>query len=428
MGDRICRKVALQLLPLLVFCYFLSFLDRVNISFAALTMNADLGFSATVYGWGAGIFFIGYILFEVPSNILMKRFGARIWIARIMVTWGLISACMSLVTTPTSFYILRFLLGFAEAGFFPGIVFYLSQWFPAAWRARIMGGFLLALPLSTMLGAPVSTWLLGMDHFGLAGWQWLFILEGLPTVLVGVAVFFILPNRPDDARWLTPDEKDWLNRTLAAEQAEGSQTHGSVRAVLASGKVWMLSLIYLGIVVGLYAFTFWVPQITRSLGTLSLFEVGLIAVIPNMLAASVLLLWGQKSDRSGERIGHLAYPALVGGLLFAASGWTADRPLLSYLLFCAGFLASFAAFPVFWTLPMALLSGTAAAAGIALINSVGNIGGFLGPIIIGEVKDMTGSYGMGIAVVGAFVFMSGLLTLALARKAPEVVEATRRSG
>lgn len=428
MGDRICRKVAWRLLPLLVLCYFLSFLDRVNISFAALTMNADLGFSATVYGWGAGIFFIGYILFEVPSNILMKRFGARIWIARIMVTWGLISACMSLITTPTSFYILRFMLGFAEAGFFPGIVFYLSQWFPAAWRARIMGGFLLALPLSTMLGAPVSTLLLGMDHFGLAGWQWLFILEGLPTVLVGIAVYFILPNRPDEARWLTPDEKHWLNGALAAEQAEGSQAHGSVRAVLASGKVWMLSLIYLGIVVGLYAFTFWVPQITRSLGSLSLFQVGLIAVIPNLLAAAVLLLWGRKSDRSGERIRHLAYPALVGGVLFAASGWTADQPMLSYLLFCAGFLASFAAFPVFWTLPMALLSGTAAAAGIALINSVGNIGGFLGPIIIGEVKDMTGSYGMGIAVVGAFVFLSGLLTLTLARKAPEVAAAANRSG
>jgi ACS family tartrate transporter-like MFS transporter len=427
MGDRICRKVAGRLLPLLVLCYFMSFLDRVNISFAALTMNADLGFSDAVYGLGAGIFFIGYVLFEVPSNMLLKRFGARVWIARIMITWGLISAAMALVSGPLSFYVLRFLLGFAEAGFFPGIVYYLSVWFPAAWRARIMGGFLVALPLSTMLGAPLSSLLLGLDLWGLAGWQWLFILEGLPTVLLGLVVLAVLPDRPDQARWLAPDEKRWLNDTLADEQAAAADTaHATLRQALAVPKVWTMAFVYLGIVVGLYGFTFWVPQITRGLGELSLLQIGLITTVPNLLAVAVLLVWGRRSDAAGERIGHLALPALLGGLLFVASGQTAERPLLSYVLFCAGFLATFAAFPVFWTVPMAVLRGTAAAAGIALINSVGNLGGFLGPVIIGEVKDRTGDWGMGIVAVGVFVAMAGVLTLALGRLSPATVRALRQ--
>jgi ACS family tartrate transporter-like MFS transporter len=428
MGDRICRKVAWRLLPLLVVCYFLSFLDRVNIGYAALTMNADLGLSAAAYGMGAGIFFIGYLLFEVPSNILLKRFGPRIWIARIMITWGVISACMALVKGETSFYALRFLLGFAEAGFFPGIVYYLSVWFPAAWRARIVGSFLIALPLSSILGAPVSALILGMDHLGLAGWQWLFIIEGLPTVMMGFVVMAVLPNRPDEARWLGDDEKAWLNGKLADEHEAAAETaHGSIAQALTVPKIWVMAFIYMGIVVGLYGFTFWVPQITKGLGDLSLFQIGLITVVPNLLAAAVLVAWGRRSDVSGERIRSLAWPALVGGILFAVSGRLADRPLLSYVLFCAGFLAAFAAFPVFWTVPMAVLRGSAAAAGIALINSVGNLGGFLGPYMIGEVKDRTGDYGMGIVAVGAFVMMSGILTLLLARLSPETDRALKQA-
>lgn len=428
MGDRICRKVAWRLLTLLVVCYFLSFLNRVNIGYAALTMNADLGLSASAYGLGAGIFFIGYLLFEVPSNILLKRYGARAWIARIMISWGIISACMALVTDETSFYVLRFLLGFAEAGFFPGIVYYLSVWFPAAWRARIIGSFLVALPLSSILGAPVSTLILGMDHLGLAGWQWLFIIEGVPTVLMGVVVMLILPNRPDDAAWLANDEKAWLNGKLAEEhEASAATAHGSIVQALTMPKIWIMAFIYMGIVVGLYGFTFWVPQITRGLGDLTLFQVGLITVVPNLLAAGVLVAWGRRSDVSGERIRNLAWPALFGGVLFAASGQLASRPLLSYVLFCAGFLAAFAAFPVFWTLPMAVLRGSAAAAGIALINSVGNLGGFLGPYMIGEVKERTGDYGMGIVAVGAFVALSGVLTLLLARFSPETGKALRQA-
>jgi ACS family tartrate transporter-like MFS transporter len=428
MGDHICRKVAWRLLPLLVVCYFLSFLDRVNIGYAALTMNADLGLGAAAYGLGAGIFFIGYLLFEIPSNILLKRFGARVWIARIMITWGMISACMALVQGELSFYVLRFLLGFAEAGFFPGIVYYLSVWFPAAWRARIIGSFLIALPLSSILGGPVSTLILGMDHLGLAGWQWLFIIEGLPTILMGVVVLLALPNAPGEARWLADDEKAWLTGTLAEEDAATAGTaHGSVVQALTVPKIWVMAFIYMGIVVGLYGFTFWVPQITRGLGDLSLFQVGLITVVPNLLAAAVLVAWGRRSDLSGERIRNLAWPALVGGLLFAVSGRVADRPLLSYVLFCAGFLAAFAAFPVFWTVPMAVLRGTAAAAGIALINSVGNLGGFLGPYLIGAVKDRTGDYGMGIIAVGGFVALSGVLTLLLGRLSPETGRALEQA-
>lgn len=428
MGDRICRKVAWRLLPLLVVCYFLSFLDRVNISYAALSMNADLGLSASAYGLGAGIFFIGYLLFEVPSNILLKRFGPRVWIARIMISWGIISACMALVTGETSFYVLRFLLGFAEAGFFPGIVYYLSVWFPAAWRARIIGSFLIALPLSSILGAPVSTIFMGMDHLGLAGWQWLFIIEGLPTVLMGFVVLMALPNRPDDAPWLADEEKTWLNGKLAEEDQAATETsHTSIAQALTVPKIWVMAFIYMGIVVGLYGFTFWVPQITKSLGGISTAQAILITVVPNLLAAGVLVVWGRRSDMSGERIRNLAWPALIGGALFAASGQLAARPLLSYVLFCAGFLAAFAAFPVFWTVPMAVLRGSAAAAGIALINSVGNLGGFLGPYMIGEVKDRTGDYGMGIVAVGAFVALSGVLTLLLARFSPETGKALRQA-
>lgn len=428
MGDRICRKVAWRLLPLLVTCYFLSFLDRVNISYAALTMNADLGLSAAAYGLGAGIFFIGYLLFEVPSNILLRRFGPRVWIARIMISWGIISACMALVQGETSFYVLRFLLGFAEAGFFPGIVYYLSVWFPAAWRARIIGSFLIALPLSSVLGAPVSAIFLGMDHLGLQGWQWLFIMEGVPTVLMGVVVLLVLPNRPADAKWLAEDEKAWLGARLAEEDAAAAATsHGSIGQALTVPKVWVLSIIYMGIVVGLYGFTFWVPQITKGLGDLGTTEAIMITVVPNLLAAAVLIAWGRRSDASGERIRNLAWPALVGGILFAVSGRVADRPLLSYVLFCAGFLAAFAAFPVFWTVPMAVLRGSAAAAGIALINSIGNLGGFLGPYMIGAVKDRTGDYGMGIVAVGAFVMLSGVLTLLLGRLSPETGRALKQA-
>jgi len=341
-----------------------------------------------------------------------------------MISWGILSACMSLVSGPVSLYVMRFLLGFAEAGFFPGIVYFLSVWFPAAWRARIMGGFLVALPLSTTLGSPVSGLILGMDHLGLAGWQWLFILEGLPTVALGLVVLALLPNRPDEARWLGDDEKRWLNARLAEEDAQAAVTaHGSIRQALTVPKLWAMSFIYMGIVVGLYGFTFWIPQITRDLGDFSTFETGLVAAVPNLLAAGVLLFWGRRSDVSGERVRNLALPALAGGVLFALSGQLADRPVLFYGLFCAGFLATFAAFPVFWTLPMAVLRGSAAAAGIALINSISNLGGFLGPYILGAVKEATGGYGGGVLAVGAFVLMSGVLTLLLARFSPQTRDA-----
>ena len=424
LADRVCRKAGWRLLPFLALLYFAAFLDRVNIGFAALTMNADLGFSAQVYGIGAGIFFLGYVLFEVPSNMMLQRHGARRWIARIMVTWGILSAAMALVTGPASFYALRLLLGIAEAGFFPGIVFYLSNWFPASYRARIMGVFLMALPLSTVLGAPVSTALLDLEALGLAGWQWLFILEGVPSVLLGLVVLAILPDGPADAKWLKPEEKRWLLTALAEERALTAHARGSsLRDVLTSGRVWVLGLIYCGLVVGLYGFTFWLPTITEELGGLSHKQVGLVSAVPNAFAVIGMLLWGRHSDRTNERVRHLAWPALVGGICFAASGYLTDMPLLVYIAFCFGFVATFIVFPVFWTLPMALLSGPAAAAGIALINSMGAFGGFVGPTVMGMVKNATGSFSLSLWALGVSVALAGLLTLVLARSSPRLATA-----
>lgn len=424
MGDRVFRKAGWRLGPFLALLFFAAFLDRVNIGIAKLTMNADLGFSEAVYGTAAGIFFLGYVLFEVPSNMMLERYGARRWIARIMVTWGILSAAMALVSGSTSFYVLRCLLGVAEAGFFPGIVFYLSNWFPAAYRARIMGAFLTALPLSSVFGAPVSAALLDLNALGLKGWQWLFVLEGVPSILLGFVVLAVLPDRPEDAHWLEPDERRWLLNALAEEHA-GTAHAGiaSLRAVLASGRVWLLGLVYGCLVVGLYGFTFWLPTVTEELGGLSHKQVGWIAAVPNALAVAIMLWWGRHSDRANERVWHVALPALTGGLCFAVSGYLQNAPLLVYFAFCLAFLATLMVFPIFWTLPTAILSGPGAAAGIAIINSMGAVGGFFGPSIMGWVKTATGSFSLSLWVLGASVAAAGVLTVLVGRTLPRPVPA-----
>jgi MFS transporter, ACS family, tartrate transporter len=293
MADAVLRKVAWRLVPFLGLGYFFAFLDRVNVGFAALTMNADIGLSAAAYGFGAGIFFIGYVLFEVPSNVILARVGARIWIARIMISWGLLSAAMALVEGPTSFYVLRFLLGVAEAGFFPGIIYFLSCWFPSAYRARILGAFMVAIPLSGVLGAPLSTQLLGLAGFGLAGWQWMFILEGLPAALLGLAVLKYLRDRPADAEWLEPHERELLDAELAREGPAAAHGPG-VGRVLANPVVWLFGLAYFGIIVGFYGYNFWLPQMVKSLGALSNVEVGLLLMIPSALAGIVMVAWGSQ--------------------------------------------------------------------------------------------------------------------------------------
>jgi ACS family tartrate transporter-like MFS transporter len=412
-GARALRKVAWRLIPFMGLLYFIAFLDRVNIGFAALTMNADLGLTQFMYGLASGIFFIGYVLFEVPSNIIMERVGARLWIARIMITWGLLSAGTALVTTPNQLYVLRFLLGVAEAGFFPGMILYLTYWFPEGWRGRILSAFMVALPLSNVVGSPVSTALLSLDARGLHGWQWMFVLEGIPAVLCGIAVFVFLRDRPAKAAWLTSEEKEWLQHELARERAaHGTVSHSSLSALL-DGRVWLLGLVYLGMVTSLYGFGFWLPQIVKGFGDLSNLEVGFVSAIPYAVGALSMYLWGRHSDRTGERIWHVALPAFVGAVGFLLSAYWGDVPMLALAALCLTAMGCYPALPVYWTLPTSMLVGGAAAAGIALANSIGNTGGFLGPTLVGYVTEATGSYAAALAMLAAFVAGSGVLVLAV---------------
>jgi ACS family tartrate transporter-like MFS transporter len=401
-------KASRRLIPFLVFCYAVNFLDRVNVGYAALAMNVDLGFTPSIFGIGAGIFFAGYILFEIPSNLALERFGARIWIARIMISWGLIATGMALVSGETSFYLMRFLLGVAEAGFFPGIVLYLTYWFPARERARIVALFMTAVPLATMVGGPISGALLEMHGFlGLKGWQWLFIIEGLPAVGLGLIALRFLDDKPERANWLEPEERQALSRTLAAEADEARRVgYAALGQALTRPRVLVLGFIYFCMVIGLYGMSFWMPQVIQTYG-LSPFQIGLATAIPYFFAAMAMVLWGAHSDRTGERIWHIALPLLVGGAAFA---WSAS-PLSLALILVALTLATsgtYAAVGTFWSLPTAILTGTGAAAGLALINSMGNVSGLVGPPIIGLLKQETGTF------TAALLFLSGMLILGAA--------------
>ena len=413
----VTRKVMWRLIPFMMLLYFVAFLDRVNIGFAALTMNADLGFSATVFGAGAGIFFLGYVLFEVPSNVALEKFGARRWVARIMFTWGLISCAMAFVSGPISFYILRFLLGAAEAGFFPGMILYLTYWFPPRHRAKIVGAFLIAVPLSNVIGAPVSTAILSLDGvaimgFALKGWQWLFLLEGLPAVVLAFAVLRYLTDRPEKATWLSADEKQTLARSLDAGAVPRAASHShTLKGALLNPRVWMYGVIYFGITVGIYGLGFWLPQIIRSFGGLSKIEVGLVTAIPYAVASLVMFLVGRNSDKSGERVWHVAAPAFISGLGFLVSAYLGDAPWLALLAIVVAASGIYAAIPAFWTLPTAMLTGTAAAGGIALVNSIGNLGGYFGPLIIGYFKDADDSYATGMLFLAGFIALTGVIVL-----------------
>ena len=407
----VVEKAARHLIPLMGLLYVVSFLDRVNVSYAALTMNADIGLSARAFGLGAGIFFIGYFIFEVPSNLILHRVGARIWIARILVTWGLVAMGMAAVQGPTSFLVARFLLGVAEAGFFPGMILYLTYWFPGPERGRIIGAFMLAVPIASAIGGPVSTTLLGVSVFGLAGWQTMFVVEGLPAVLLGLVVMRALPDRPASAPWLSEPERRCLETLVARDEPAPARLVDG----LLSGRVWLFSAIYFGLVLGLYGFGFWAPQIIKSLGDLTNFQVGLISAIPYLLAAIVMVLWGRHSDATGERIWHVCAPAGVGAAGFLASATVTD-PYLSLIALSFGAVGIYAALPVFWTLPTASLSGTAAASGIALINSIGNLGGYLGPYAVGWLKDGTGGYAAGLLVLAGAMLGAGLLVLLAPRR------------
>ena len=398
-------KAARRLIPFLCLCYAVNFLDRVNVGYAALAMNADLGFTPAIYGTGAGIFFVGYILFEIPSNLALQRFGARIWIARIMISWGLIATAMALVSGETSFYVMRFLLGVAEAGFFPGIILYLTYWFPARERARIVALFMAATPLATMVGGPVSGALLEFNGlFGLKGWQWLFIVEGLPAIVLGVIALRVLDNRPEEANWLSKGERQALSQVLAAE-AEAARTTGyaELGQALTRPRVLALGLLYFCIVIGFYGISFWMPQVIQTYG-LNPLEIGFLTAIPYFFAAIAMVLWGAHSDRTGERIWHVALPLFLAGAAFAWSAATLPLALILVALTLAT-IGTYAAIGTFWSLPTSILTGTGAAAGLALINSMGNTGGLVGPPIIGAIKQGTGSF------TAALLFLAGALVI-----------------
>jgi D-galactonate transporter len=411
--QRTIAKVSARLVPFLIVCYFVAYLDRVNVSFAALTMNKDLGLSASAFGFGAGIFFLAYFLFEVPSNLFLERVGARKWIARIMFTWGLLSGGMAFIGGETSFYVVRVLLGIAEAGFFPGIIFYLTLWFPAVYRARIVGYFMAAIPLSTVIGAPVSGLLLALDGFlGLKGWQWLFVLEAAPALILSVVVFFYLTDRPADATWLQPDERAWLVARLEDERLQRETVRRySVREALLNPKVLALSLVYFGAVATNYGLSFFLPQIVKAFGV-SDFQAGLVAALPYIVGVVSIVFWGRRSDRKLERRFHLAFPLFVASAGIGISTALDDPTMKMAALSVAGF-GIFGCLPVFWTFPAAFLSGAAAAGGIALINSIGNLAGFAGPYAMGRIKDLTGSYTGGLLSLSAVGLIAMVIVLAL---------------
>jgi ACS family tartrate transporter-like MFS transporter len=413
---RALAKARWRLLPLLFVLYVVAYLDRINVGFAALQMNAAIGLGAAAYGLGAGMFFVSYTAFEIPSNLMLLRLGARVWIARIMITWGAISAAMMFVRGETSFYVLRFLLGAAEAGFFPGIIFYLTAWFPPLERARATAYFMTATALSGLIGGPVSGALLALDGaFGLAGWQWMFFVEGLPAVALGLLVLARLPDGPHEARWLAPEERAALQEYLAREQGGSPSSgprHETLRGALGSGRVWGLAGLYFTIVIGLYGISFWLPQILRSQSGWSDVRVSVLSALPYLAAAVGMVMVAAHSDRTGERRWHVAGCTWAAALGFVAATETptAAGSLAALSLAAIGV---WGAFGPFWALPPTFLSGRAAAGGIALVNSVGNLGGFAGPALLGLVRERTGAFEAGLWLVAATLAVGGLLALAV---------------
>jgi D-galactonate transporter len=403
------RAISWHLIPFLVLAYFFSYLDRVNLGFAALTMNAELKLTPLMFSWGAGIFFIGYFIFEVPSNLALEKFGASRWIARIMVTWGIISALMALTAGEWSFYVLRFLLGVAEAGFFPGIILYLTYWYPAEYRARFLALFAIAVPVSTVIGAPVSGLLLGLDGaMGLKGWQWLFIIEGIPSILLGIVTWFYLTDRPAKADWLTGEQKAWLSSRLEGEiAARQAATHLTLRQALTSPKVIALSLVYFGFVGALYGMQFWLPQIVKAFG-FSNAQTGFVVALPYLIGTIAMILWARHSDATRERVAHVGLPLLLTAVALGVAGYVTD-PAVTMVALVVAAIGVFCTFGVFWTLPTAWLSGTAAAGAIALINSIGNLAGFGGPYLIGWAKQTTGSTSAGLLMLAVLPLIASIL-------------------
>lgn len=411
----VVSRLTWRLLPFLFLLYIVAYLDRINVGFAALQMQEQLKFSDRMYGLGAGMFFAGYFLFQVPSNLVLHRVGARRWIALLMIVWGVISSSMATVETPRGFYVLRFLLGSAEAGFFPGMILYLKSWFPETSRARAVALFMTAGPLSGVLGGPLSGALLGLHHRGgLAGWQWLFLLEGLPAIFLGAVVYFQLADRPSEAAWLREEQLTWLVRTLESEKtaaAVGNATDALsmfFTTVLLDASIWLLAFIYFGVNTCSYGISLWLPTLIHSWSTASSFFIGMVSAIPYLAAAVAMVLFGQHSDRTGERRWHVAVMALTGAAALFVAAY-AGSLAVSVAAISVAMLSVFSMVGPFWAMPAKFLQGTAAAAGIALINSIGNMGGFFGPAVIGSVRTSTGSFRGGFLIAGATLALCGCI-------------------
>ena len=412
-GDLLYRRIAWRLMPILLAGYIIAYIDRVNVSFAKLQMMGDLKFSDSVYGVGAGIFFLGYFAFEIPSNIMLQKVGARLWICRVIVTWGIVSALTALVHTPAQFYLARLLLGVAEAGFFPGMILYLTYWFPAHRRAAMVALLMAGNPVSGIIGGPLSGFIL--HHFtntkGIAGWQWLFILEAIPAILFGAVIFLFLDNRIVDASWLSPNERATVTAEINAEAQ--TKSHVSIRSVFTSPSVWLLCAIFFGIEMGSYAVGFWQPTIIRQTGVKDAFKIGLLTTIPYAAALVALVLTGRHSDRTRERRWHTIVPSMaaaIGFLLCSQAGSHTPLAMFGLVLAAAGVITAIA---MFWALPTSLLGGNAAAAGIALVNCTGNLGGFFSPAVIGFLKTKTGTLDSGLYLVTGCMIVSSILIFTL---------------
>jgi MFS family permease len=431
---RTLRKVIIRLVPFLMAMYCINYLDRTNLGIAKSYISQDLQLSATMFGLASGIFFIGYVLVEVPSNLALDRFGARRWLARIAVSWGIVAVAIGFAPNAATLLVLRFLLGVAEAGLFPGVIFYLIRWFPLEYRARVVALFMMASPIAAAIGTPISAWLIHIGHevlFGLAGWRFMMICVGLPAVILGVACWFYLTDRPRDAKWLRDDERRWLMDTLAEEERDVSSTFDfPLRRALMSPRVWALAVVYFGIAYGLYALAFFLPSIIsgfkKSFGTeLSIVQVGLITAIPYVFASVAMYFWSRHADRTREHVWHVAVPMFAGGLAIPAALYLGN-PVLVMIPVSITAMAVFSAIPSFWALPPRFLTGAAAAGAIGLINSLGNLGGFAAPYATGALEQATGTDKAGMWAVGVVMVISALVVVAL-RAAPARDEAPGRA-
>jgi ACS family tartrate transporter-like MFS transporter len=422
LGKQTLSKVRRRLMPIVVLLYFIAYLDRNNVGFAKLTMSEDIGLTEAAYGLGAGMFFIGYALLEIPSNFGMYRFGARRWIARILISWGILATAMSLVNGEATFYIIRFLLGAAEAGFFPAILFYITLWFPAAQRVAVLGIFILAQPVSNALGAPVSGLLLTLDGvLGLQGWQWLYIIEGIPAIVLGIFAPKLLTDRPSDAHWLAPDERQWLTRVMDAESTAKQSTgkHNFLEG-LKDRRTIVYSALYFGLVCGIYGLALWLPTIVSALGDFDSVQIGFIVMIPYVVAAFFVFYWSRRSDRTGAPAWHTSISMVMAAVGLLGAGFLLDvSAVLAMAFLTIAAMGIYSAIAPFLSMPSAALAGAAAAAGLAMINSLGNLGGFVAPYAVGLLKDATGADQSGLVFLSAVLLITSISTYLYARKRPE---------